>query len=423
MKNDIVMTRRERIAKWGKNVKQAFVTRPTDVALLFVLLINIAVTVTQLIWPGMADGLFVAFDAYIAAAYLFFLVEYVLRWKKTIAVGKEAVKKYFEFNKAEPLYTVLQLVLLPLLFVFFRNGWVTALCVLAVFCKAPNVLRRFNDETVYSVIVNIVFVLLFLFFLLPFLNVIATAFSKPANSINLLPKGWTGYSMSFVLHDAAFWQSIWITLLSTAVGTAVSVVSMAMAAYPLSKPDIPLRKTMMIFFMIIMLFSGGLAPKMILMNALNLLNNFWALVFPSCVNVFNMLLLVGVFAGIPPELEESAKLDGASNYRILLSIVVPVAVPMMATVILFTVVGYWNNLYNSLYYIIGNDTYVTLAMFIRNRMNMLPESLAGGDPNLLSHWPNILMAYILLSIIPVLCMYPFVLKYLAKGVTVGAVKG
>ena len=423
MKNEFVMTPRERIAKWGKNVKLTFVTRPQDVALLFVLLANIVIAAMQLLWQGMADGLFIACNIFVAAAYLFFLAEYAFRCRKMIAGGKETVKKYFEFNKAEPLYTAMQLVLGILMFVFFRSAVISALNVLAVFMKAPNVLRRFNDETVYSIIVNIIFVVLFLFFLLPFLNVIAVSFSRPANSINLWPKGWTTYSMNYVFRDTSFWRSILITAASTVAGTVISTVIMAMAAYPLSKRDIPLRKTMMIFFMIIMLFSGGLAPKMILMNALNLLNTFWALIFPSVVNVFNMLLMVGVFAGVPPELEESAKLDGANNYRILLSIIVPVAVPMMATVIMFSVVGFWNNLYNSLYYIIGNDSFVTLALFIRNRMNMTAETLAQGDPNVLTHWTSIQMSYILISIVPILCLYPFVLKYLAKGVTIGAVKG
>ena len=382
MRNEFVMTPRELIAKWGKNVKLTFVTRPQDVALLFVLLANIVIAAMQLLWQGMADGLFIACNIFVAAAYLFFLAEYAFRWRKMIAGGKETVKKYFEFNKAEPLYTAMQLVLGILMFV-----------------------------------------VLFLFFLLPFLNVIAVSFSRPANSINLWPKGWTTYSMNYVFRDTSFWRSILITAASTVAGTVISTVIMAMAAYPLSKRDIPLRKTMMIFFMIIMLFSGGLAPKMILMNALNLLNTFWALIFPSVVNVFNMLLMVGVFAGVPPELEESAKLDGAHNYRILLSIIVPVAVPMMATVIMFSVVGFWNNLYNSLYYIIGNDSFVTLALFIRNRMNMTAETLAQGDPNVLTHWTSIQMSYILISIVPILCLYPFVLKYLAKGVTIGAVKG
>ena len=287
----------------------------------------------------------------------------------------------------------------------------------------PSILRKFNDESVFQVIGRIFAVILITFFIFPFLNVIAVTFSSPGEIVNVFPKNFTLFSAKYVLSDNAFIKSIGVSVFVTAVGTLISVISMTMAAYPLSKPDMPLRRTMMIFFMIVMLFSGGMAPHILLINSLHLTNTVWALILPSVVMIFHLLLLKGFFESVPRELEESAKLDGANNYIILFRIIGPVATPMIATVAFFTAISYWNNINNSILYITSNQNIYPLPMYIKNFLGRNPMDIAQSNPELLSYWDNLKMSYVLFSIVPIACVYPFIFKFIKNGVSVGAVKG
>ena len=177
------------------------------------------------------------------------------------------------------------------------------------------------------------------------------------------------------------------------------------------------------FFVIVMLFTGGMAPNMLLMNALHLNNTIWSLIFPSVVQVFYLILLKGFFEDVPEELEESARLDGASNYTILFRIVLPVAAPMVATVAFFTMISYWNNINNAILYITSNQSIYPLPMYIRNFLNRNPMEVAMTNPTLVRYWDNVKMSYVLFSIVPVMLVYPFTFKYLKNGVAMGAVKG
>ncbi|MEG0615546.1 MAG: carbohydrate ABC transporter permease, partial [Oscillospiraceae bacterium] len=344
-------------------------------------------------------------------------LENLMRIGKAFKSGK--IVDYLSSNISEVLYFAASIIIIPLSFFFpalllFR--WVTIL-------KFPNVCKRFNDEKVYNVIVRIIMGTLIFFFVFPFLNVIAVSFSSPGETVNILPKGFDLFSVQYVLQDMAFYKSILVSIFVTVTGTIISVICMAMAAYPLSKPDMPFRKTMMMFFIIVMLFSGGMAPNILLVNALHLSNTIWALIFPSVVNVFHLLLLKGFFESIPLELEESAKLDGAKNYTILFKIIIPVAAPMIATVAFFTAITYWNNINNSILYITSNQDIYPLPMYIKNFLGRNPMDIAQSQPELLAYWDNIKMSYIMLSIIPIAAIYPLIFKYLKNGVASGAVKG
>lgn len=328
-------------------------------------------------------------------------------------------RKYLADNRSELLFLAGSLILFP---VTLAVPWFGAVRWL-ILIKAPSVLKRFRDESVFQMIIKLTAVCLILLFVFPFLNVIAMSFSSPGEIVNIYPKGFSLFSVKYVLGDMAFFKSIFISVAITVAGTAISVVCMAMAAYPLSKPDMPLRRTFMMFFLIVMLFSGGMAPNILLMNSLKLTNTVWALIFPSVVMVFHLLLLKGFFEGIPADLEESAKLDGAGNYMILFKIIMPVASPMIATVAFFTAISYWNNINNSILYITSNQAIYPMPMYIKNFLSRNPMDIAMANPQLLAYWDNIKMSYILISIIPVACAYPFIFKYIKNGVTAGAVKG
>ena len=179
----------------------------------------------------------------------------------------------------------------------------------------------------------------------------------------------------------------------------------------------------MLFFMIVMLFSGGIAPNILLVNALGLIDTIWALIFPSVVMVYYLLLIKGFYESIPAELEESAKLDGASNMNILLKIIVPMASPMIATVSFFTAITYWNNINNSILYITTNKEIYPVPMYIKNFLGQNPMEIAMNNPTLLTYWDGIKMSYILMSIVPIACAYPFIFRYLKNDISAGAVKG
>ena len=148
-----------------------------------------------------------------------------------------------------------------------------------------------------------------------------------------------------------FYQAFLVSIVVTVCGTIVSVLCMMLAAYPLSKRELPLRRTIMIYFFISMLFSGGMVPNYILVSSLGLTNTLFAMILPNAVMVFHLILMKAFFEGIPPALEESARIDGAGNLRILFSIIMPISMSMIVTVCLFTAVVYWNNYFNALMYI------------------------------------------------------------------------
>ena len=257
--------------------------------------------------------------------------------------------------------------------------------------------------------------------IVPFFNVISKSFSTYGKTILLLPKGRTFYNYKQVFSTFAFFRAFFVSVGVTITGTILSVAVMFMAAYPLSKKDLPFRGAIMVFFTIVMLFSGGIIPNFFVVKTLGLLNTPFALVLPSVVQVYNMILLKSGLEAIPAEIEESARIDGAGNGRILASILLPISVPSIASVGLFTAVSYWNNYFQALIYLINAEKYYPLALYILNRINTAPDIL--GDQKLYQQKEFIDSAMIILSILPIVCVYPFVLKFFVRGLTVGSVKG
>ena len=352
---------------------------------------------------------------------IIFLMSFLVMFAESIyrMILFKDFRKYIKFNLAEILWIFISCITIPVAMINGNDMIMLWVCLL----KMPNILGRFKDETVFQVIVKIIAVLLIIFFVVPFLNVIAKAISSPASVVSILPKDIDWFAMDYVLSDKAFLKSFGNSIFITIVGTLLSVVSMAMAAYPLSKPYMPLRKTMTVFFLIVMLFSGGIAPHILVMNALGLIDTIWALILPSVVMVYYMLLLKGFFEGVPEELEESAKLDGARNMDIFFKIYMPMSAPMVATVGFFTAISYWNNINNSILYVTSNKSIYPVPMYIKNFMGLNPMEVAMNNPKLLSYWDGIEMSYILMSIVPIACIYPFVFKYLKNDISAGAVKG
>lgn len=386
--------------------------------LLFCLIASLAVLAVELADKQFTVEYHGIFSILFAVCFLVMALETLSRIISVLKSGRFC--DYLKFDRAEFVWLIASCVIVPVSFLTGYGLLLRWVCLL----KMPNVLRRFNDETVFQIIANIIAVLLILFFVVPFLNVIAKALSSPNASVSIFPKDIDWYAMKYVISDTSFIRSFRNSIFITIVGTLISVISMSMAAYPLSKPYMPLRKTMTVFFLIVMLFASSvLAPRILVMNALGLMDSIWALILPSVVMVYYMLLVKGFFEGIPEELEESAKLDGAKNMDIFFRIYMPMSTPMVATVSFFTAITYWNNINNSILYITSNKNIYPVPMYIKNFLGMSPMDVAMNDPKLLSYWDGIEMSYILMSIIPIACVYPLVFKYLQNDVSAGAVKG
>lgn len=287
--------------------------------------------------------------------------------------------------------------------------------------KTPEKKLHKREDVVFHFVNYILLAIIALACLVPFFNVIAKAFSEYGKTVVFWPQDFTWYNMQQVFTDVAYFRAFGISVLVMVLGTVLSVGIMFMAAYPLSKKDLPFRKGIMIFFMVVMLFSGGIVPNFFVMKMLGLLNNVAALILPSIVQVYNMILLKNNLEGIPAEIEESARIDGASNGRILVSILLPISLPSIASVALFTAVSYWNNYFSALIYLTSAENLYPLAMYILNRINSVPDVL--GDPILFRQKTYIDSAMIIISILPIVCVYPFVLKFFVSGLTVGSVKG
>lgn len=335
------------------------------------------------------------------------------------AVKKEGFTQYLKFNKAELLYIVLSPVAQVLSLInpaFKALRWV-------VLFKMPSVLRKYNDEHVFQIIAKGVAVLLIAFFLVPMCNVLAMALSAPGQIINVLPKNIDLFSMKYALADKMFLKSFGSSLFIVLVGTSIFVVITTLAAYPLSKPDMPGRKWFMIFYMITMFFNGGMATDIVLVDSLGLMNTIWALILPNVISVYYMFLIKSYYEGLPVELEEAAKIDGATSIGIFARIIVPLSKPIIATTASFVVVNLWNNYMSSVMYITSNKAIYPVQMYIRNFLAMDPMDIALDNPKLLSYWDNIEMAYLFLAILPIICAYPILFKFFKGGATAGAVKG
>ncbi len=287
--------------------------------------------------------------------------------------------------------------------------------------KKKEISNRINESPIFYKVNNLLLILIAAVCILPFLNVLASAFSTAGNQINFWPKGFTWFNFKAVLTNPGLWRAFGVSVMVTGVGTVLSVLVMYAAAYALSKPDFPFRKGIMIFFIIVMIFSGGMVPNYIVVNALGLTRSPFALILPSVVQVYNMILIKSYLEGLPKELEESAKIDGANPLQTMFRVMIPASLPCVASVSMFTAVTFWNNYTSALLYLGTEEKWYPLSLYILNFIQTDPDVLNPTLENIQK--ANIESAMIIFSILPIVLLYPLVLKFFTKGVTVGSVKG
>ncbi|WP_214629257.1 carbohydrate ABC transporter permease [Paenibacillus agaridevorans] len=289
-------------------------------------------------------------------------------------------------------------------------------------------LKTTFSEKLFNACNYLFFVLVGLTTLLPFVNLIAKSFSSEAavisGKVNLLPVGFQTGTYMYVLQDNMFLNSLKNSIILAVVGTALGLFLTTITAYPLSRIQLRGRKWLLLMFIFTMLFSGGLIPTYLLMHTLGLVNQMPVLFLPAAINVFNMLIIKNYFEGLPEGLEESAKLDGASNVRILFSIVLPLSLPVMATIALFFAVAFWNDYFSAMIYI-TDQSLKPMQLFLKELLvSSSSDFLKDNVDAALNTTPqSIQAASILLATLPILLVYPFLQKYFVKGVLVGSVKG
>lgn len=274
------------------------------------------------------------------------------------------------------------------------------------------------------------FVILFtLSCLLPLVNMIAISLSGSeavaSNSVGLLPVDFTTATYKKLLNDTQFWNSFWISVKRVVLGTAINMFFTITMAYPLSKSKyrFPAREFYIKIVIFAMLFSGGIIPIFMVVSNLHLLNTIWALILPGAVPVFNVILLINFFKGIPDALDEAARIDGATPLQILYKVYLPVSLPALATVALFSIVGHWNDYFSGLIYM-NNASLYPLQTYIQQLTVDITQITDAEQLKQLATMNNRAFnaTKIVVSTIPLLIIYPFLQKYFVSGIVIGAVK-
>lgn len=288
-----------------------------------------------------------------------------------------------------------------------------------------------SNDKLFDVAVNIFSALTILIVLYPLLFVFSASFSDPdlvlRGKVLLFPKGITLEPYKMVLENEKIWIGYRNTILYTVLGTTINVVLTIMLAYPLSRKDMPLRRPITLFVIFTMYFNGGMIPTYLLVRDLGIYDTIWAIVIPAAITTYNFIVAKTFFENsIPHEMYESAMIDGSSNIRTLISIVLPISTSIIAVLILFYAVSHWNSYFSALIYLRNEDLY-PLQIVLRDILllgqteQMGTNDIGMGDKIKMAE--GIKYSVIVVSSLPILVLYPFVQKHFVKGVMIGAIKG
>ena len=281
--------------------------------------------------------------------------------------------------------------------------------------------------------IYLIVLLLGLVCLLPLLNILAISFSSSdaaaANVVGFVPVKFTTAAYKKIIGDSQFWRSFGISVLRVATGLILNLILIVLMAYPLSKSEREFkgRNIYMNLLIFAMLFSGGMIPSYLVVRNLGLINTVWALVLPGAVPIFSVIMVMNFFIGVPKSLEEAAVIDGATPLQVLTKIYIPCSKPVIATIALFSIVGNWNDFFGGLIYMTRVSNY-PLQTYIQSLSVRLEDILnSGGSLSSLVNAmevskQNLNAAKIVVSVIPLLLIYPLLQKYLITGIVMGSVK-
>lgn len=267
--------------------------------------------------------------------------------------------------------------------------------------------------------------------LYPLVNTLAVSLSNPEmivqGKVSWIPRGLNLEGYKYIFSEKKLITAFGNTVVYALLGTFIMLLLTSLMAYPLSVSDFVLRKFITIFLTITMFFGGGLIPTYLLIRKLHMIDTLWVMVIPGAVSAFNVILFRTFFKNIPKELGESAYMDGANDFRILFQIYLPLSKPLLATFALFGIVGAWNGWFDALIYL-NNESKYPIQMILRKMIAETDNSSMNAQTfKLLSdmkiHGKNIKMATVIVSILPILFLYPFMQKHFTTGVMIGSIKG
>lgn len=287
-------------------------------------------------------------------------------------------------------------------------------------------MKKKKKGLLFDLLNGAVLTLVALVTLYPFLYVVFASFSDPLELMSnsgllFAPMGFSLNAYVRVFENPSIYSGYANTIFYVVVGTLVNIIATCMAAYVLSRKQFMLRRFLTVMFIFTMYFNGGLIPSYLLIKDLDLINSRLALILPGAVNTFNLMIMITGFEGVPESLEESARMDGAGDWTILFRIIMPLAKPTIMVMVLYYAVGHWNSWFNAMIYLRDADK-MPLQIFLRDILTRSQLGAMSGQVDVEDVGLTIKYATIIVSTVPILCIYPFIQKHFVKGVMIGAVK-
>ncbi len=290
-------------------------------------------------------------------------------------------------------------------------------------------MKETRGDKIFRVVVAIILLFVNIIMLYPFILVISLSISDPQavlrGEVVFLPVGFSTEAYNKMITTPNFWMSYKNTIIYAVVGTVITLALTSLTAFPLSVAKFRSRKYLNLYYMITMFVYGGMIPTFLVIRSLHIIDTLWAMVLPGALSAYNIMIFRSFFQGIPDSLHESAYIDGANDWRVLFSIILPLSKPVLATIALFTMVRHWNSFFNALLYLNSPDKY-PLQMILRNILigaEQLDKDSGFEDFAKRSVTEALKAASIIITTLPVICIYPFIQRYFVKGVMIGSVKG
>lgn len=293
--------------------------------------------------------------------------------------------------------------------------------------------KKTMPERLFDISLYIFLSFIFIITFYPFWNILVISLNDATDTLRgglyFWPRDITFESYRSVFSNPEIWSAIKVTLMRTVLGTALSLVCISMLAYSLSKRHLLGWRFFSFFFVFTMYFGGGLIPSYMVIKSLGLIDTFWVFIFPGMIGVFLMILVRTFMEQLPGEIEESAKIDGANDLQIFARIVMPLCVPVLATIGLFLAIGHWNSWYDSYIYTYKPELKTLQAVLVKilnqfqtGGMMSQAQQMAANNNRVPVSSESIRMAVTMVATLPIILVYPFVQKYFVKGMMMGAIK-
>ncbi|WP_169081405.1 carbohydrate ABC transporter permease [Paenibacillus sp. PL91] len=293
-------------------------------------------------------------------------------------------------------------------------------------------IHSFSDK-LFDLFIYLFLIIIFLVTFYPFWNILVVSLNDATDSVRgglyLWPRQFTFESYESIFRNAELINSVKVTVLRTIIGTPLSVLVISMMAYSLSKRELIAWRAFTLFFIFTMYFGGGLIPTYMIIKSLGLIDSFWVFIFPGLIGVFLMILVRTYIEQLPPEMEESAKIDGANDLQIFGRMVLPLCVPVLATIALFIGIGHWNSWYDSYIYTYKPELKTLQAILVKilnqfqtGAMVSEAEQLANSSKRTPVSGESIRMAVTMVATLPIVLIYPFLQRFFVKGIMMGAIK-